>query len=69
MEYRIFGTHPDTMHDVGPTNTFLFGEFAGEEDNYSRNFASRREAEAALDTLNTTGDWENERPVYEIEEV
>lgn len=67
--YRIFGTHPDTVgYCLGSTNDLLFGDLGGEEEHYSRTFATREEAEKALVTLQATGDWDGERPEYEIEE-
>lgn len=53
-------------------NAGLFGEFAAKDQPFSessREFATRVEAEAALQILNTTGEWPDGRPDYEIEEV
>ena len=46
----------------------LFGAYAGVEDQ-SRPFATEAEAQAAMSELETSGDWPDGRPVYEVFEV
>lgn len=52
-------------------NQTLFGDFGNGNafSGVSREFATRQEAEAALAKLETSGDWPDGRPDYEIEDV
>lgn len=53
-------------------NQTLFGDFGRIDDAFSessRDFATLAEAEAALAQLETSGDWTDERPDYEIQRI
>ena len=70
VRYRIHGAHPDTNgYSLGTGNDLLFGGLQGDEDGYSKEFATEAEALGAVSKLLATGDWDGEKPVYTVEPV
>jgi hypothetical protein len=71
MTYVITATN----HGLGQTpcniNQTLFGDLGNGNafSEVSREFTTREEAESALTTLESSGDWPDGQPDYEIEEV